>query len=200
MRVMMPHHYFSVHFKPYKRQPQLASMGQITNWFKANKPTNKQPITALFAAASNGHCVVPSNYELATDNSFRFVSSSLIMIDVDDDNQAINPYEVLHTLHGCCGLFYTFSHGKKGNRYRLVFQLDRAITEDAALYKLVVECLIDDILKQLPILADAIDTKVKSPTAPARTSSRRCCPVRWPRVVLRTSRWPSSPVACSTGA
>lgn len=166
---IIPQHYFGVHYKPYKIQPQMKEMGMITNWFKRNPPTNKKTITALFDAATNGQCIMPANYELDEENRLRFVSSSLITIDVDDNNQATNPTDVLNALEGCCGLFYTFSHGIKGNRYRLVFQLDRPIINDEELYSAVVSELIDEIVKDMPKLNGVIDRQVKSPTQVART-------------------------------
>lgn len=60
-------------------------------------------------------------------------------IDIDDDNEVTEPQKVLKDLKDICtGLFYTFSHGKKGNRYRLLFQLDESITDEDDL-KLLIE-------------------------------------------------------------
>lgn len=182
-----PQHYFNVHNRKYEQQPQMSQMGVITNWFKRSVP-RKRSIAELFEAAANGQCIIPSNYELDENNSMCFVSSSLLLIDVDDDQETTSPYDVLHALEGCCGLFYTFSHGIKGNRYRLVFQLDRAIRGDVELYKRVVEVVASEIMKQLPGAKGAIDTAAKVPLTPIRTG-RKGALVKSYDVVLNTQHY-----------
>lgn len=165
-----PQHYVAIHNKNFRKQPQNNDMGFITNDFKRIGHAERKSIFEIFKAASRGQCIIPANYEMDFNSpiklgSFRFISSSLILVDIDDDTEKTNPTEVLAQLKDkCTGLFYTFSHGIKGNRYRLVFQLDRPLT-DKDLYKRVVLLLLDDLSK----LGLPVDRNVKDPTQVART-------------------------------
>lgn len=73
---------------------------------------------------SNGYCGVICQ----TDYNLQFISTKLISVDIDDDNRITNPIDVFHQFNAA-GLFYTFSHGIKGNRYRLIFQLSEIMTD-----------------------------------------------------------------------
>lgn len=152
-------HYAAIHHKKYIEQPNSNEMGIITNHFKRVGHSQRHHTQDLLKALSSGHCVLLSNFEIDDKNSIRFISSSAFAIDVDDDYQQTNPLEVLQDLKEICtGLFYTFSHGKKGNRYRLFFQLDQSIT-DPDEFKVLIEYMIDYLKeKGLPV-----DGKAKSP-------------------------------------
>ncbi|AHN24241.1 DEAD/DEAH box helicase [Lysinibacillus varians] len=165
----LPKHYFAIHHKKYTSQPLQHEMGKLTNDFKRIGSGTRYSINDLFIACGSGQSIIPSNFEIEEDGSilgkFRFVSSSLILIDVDDINCKTDPNAVLNKLKDICsGLFYTFNHGFKGHRYRLVFQLDRPLT-DEFLYKRVTELLADD-LSQLGV---PVDRQAKNPTLPIRT-------------------------------
>src|SRR5699024_169958 len=71
-----------------------------------------------------------------------------------------DPMKVLHDLQDTCtGLFYTHSHGIKGNRYRLIFVLDEAVTNEQD-YRL----LVDYVLHQLDKKGLPVDKRADNPT------------------------------------
>lgn len=161
-------HYAAIHSKKYIKQPQNEEMGRLTNDLKRRGVTKRHSLIELLEALSSGQNAIISNVEIEDApgqplGQFRFVSSSVIMIDVDDDNRVTDPTTVLHQLPEAAALFYTFSHGTKGNRYRVVYQLDRPI-HDVDLYKLVVESL----LNELAAMGIPVDSNAKSPTAIVR--------------------------------
>ena len=122
-------HYAQIHKTQHIHQQQI-KMGKITNSMKEVGHAELYSTEQLLEALSSGHCVLLSNFEVDAQNGFRFVSSSAFAIDIDDDLQVTDPLQVLEELKDICvGLFYTFSHGRKGNRYRLVFSLDESITD-----------------------------------------------------------------------
>jgi len=107
-------HYAAIS-KKYHEQPTNEKMGILTNYMKYDARIERMTIKKLLDKLSNGHNAIISNYELDHNHSIRFVSSSLIMIDVDDDEEVTDPKQVLNDLKDyCTGLFYTWSHGIKG--------------------------------------------------------------------------------------
>lgn len=151
-------HQVLVHSTPYKQQPKGIEMGRITNGLKQSfsEPLSLDQILNYF---SRGHSIMLSNAEVDQNNQFNFISSSLFAIDVDDDEKVTNPDEVVSQLKDqLSGLFYTFSHGSKGNRYRLVFQLDRTINDE---YKM--RGIIDLIARDLKMMGIPVDTQAKNP-------------------------------------
>lgn len=152
-------HYAVIHGTKFFNQPKNGDMGKVTNDFKRIGHTALYTTQELLEALSHGYCVILSNFEIDSKNSFRFVSSSAFTLDIDDDKEETNPIEVLNDLKDiCAGLFYTFNHGKKGNRYRLFFNLDESLTDQDDL-KALTEFMIDYLKgKGLPI-----DTGVKNP-------------------------------------
>lgn len=161
----MPKHYSIIHPKQYKIQPTGGEMGYITNDLKRRGIVRKYRIDELFNAFSRGQNVILCNAEVDEENRFRFISSTLFALDVDDDNEQTDPTAVLNSLSDLAvGLFYTFSHGTKGNRYRLVFQLDRPVTDEFQ-FKLIIELLAKELIqKGIPV-----DKQAKNPTTPIRT-------------------------------
>lgn len=174
----IPHHYVGIHYQKYDEQPTGAEMGKITNYFKKQGFAKKRSLLEIFEAASQGQTILPANFEVESEydkgrlGAMRFVSSSLIMLDVDDDQCVTNPTELLEKLKGkCAGYFHTFSHGIKGARFRLVFSLDRPIT-DENIYKAVVKQLAEEVRELLELphgVISPIDTQAKVPTTPIRT-------------------------------
>jgi hypothetical protein len=146
-------HQVLIHPRSFIEQPKGWQMGKITNDLKKShsKPVVFKEILELFG---KGHCIMLSNAETDENNSFRFISSSIFAIDIDDDQQVISPEEVMFSLKNkVAGLFYTFSHGLKGNRYRLVFQLDQSINDELKM-KGIIEMVAND-LKNLGLPVDA---------------------------------------------
>lgn len=155
------HHYAAIHHKKYRQQPVNGEMGAITNDMKHVGHSKRYTTQQLLEAFSSGQCVLLSNFEVDVNRSIRFISSSAFAIDVDDDKQVTNPLQVLNDLKDICtGLFYTFSHNKKGNRYRLLFQLDGSITDQGEL-----SALIDCMIMYLKDKGLPVDGAAKSPTA-----------------------------------
>lgn len=135
-------------------------MGVITNDIKRKGHAELHTPAELLGAFSSGQSVLLSNFEVDSQNSIRFISSSAFGIDVDDDLSVTEPLQVLEYLKDiCAGLFYTFSHGKKGNRYRLLFQLDSPITKQEDLAD-----LIDYMIHYLKNKGLPVDGQAKSPT------------------------------------
>lgn len=126
-----------VHPKPFKKQPNKIEMGIVTNDLKRSF-SEPIPVTKLLDYAGKGHCIMLCDADIDEDNSFRFISSSLFAIDVDDDAMVTDPAEVMLRLKDkLTGLFYTFSHGLKGNRYRLLFQLDKRIDDERTMQDII---------------------------------------------------------------
>ena len=159
-------HYAAIHPRKYKTQSDIY-MGAVTNKFKDIGHAQRYSTQELFEAMSSGQCVLLANYEVVNRTNdykgdMRFISASAFTIDIDDVEEMTNPKRVLYDLkYLCAGLFYTFSHGKeeKGNRYRLVFQLDQSITDEKE-YNMLVEYMMD-YLKRLGL---PVDESPKSPT------------------------------------
>ena len=156
-------HYAAIHETKFIRQKDI-QMGKVTNDFKRIGHAQLFTTLDVLEALSSGHCAILSNYEIDSNNSFRFVSSSMFAIDVDDDYKITNPLHVLEDLKEICvGLFYTFSHGTKGNRYRLLFQLDKSITDSDDL-----KCLIEEMIHYLKGKGLPVDAAAKNVTQVVR--------------------------------
>lgn len=156
----IPKHQVIVHPKSFGNQPQGYEMGKVTNDIKGMYG-EYIPVTKILDYFTKGHCIMLSNMQIDNENRFSFISSSLFAIDVDDIDKKTNPKEVIMMLKDkLVGLFYTFSHGKegKGNRYRLLFQLDRVITDEKKM-KAIISLIADYLYKQgIPV-----DTQAKNP-------------------------------------
>lgn len=151
-------HQVMVHSTAYQKQPTGMEMGRITNALKRSysEPLNVEQILKYFG---RGHSIMLSNAEVDQENRFRFISSSLFAIDIDDDQKVTDPSEVIFRLkEQLAGLFYTFSHGVKGNRYRLVFQLDRTINDE-----LKMRGIIEMMAQELKKMGLPVDTQAKNP-------------------------------------
>lgn len=163
-------HYLYIDKFKYKEQPQSDGMRDVTNRAKYKGKAERLTIVDLLKAAKSGQMIVPCNYELDTDDKIRFISSTLLMLDVDDEKMVTDPIQVLNKLKNICtGLFYTFSHGLegKGNRYRLLFQLDKPV-RNLQDYSALLSYLANHI-KQYGI---PVDTTIKTPTIPVRTGRK----------------------------
>lgn len=147
-----------VHPTPFKEQPKHWQMGMITNDLK-HSYGEPLPVTKILDYFANGHSIMLCDVETDQNNSFRFISSSLFAIDIDDDNYITDPEEITEKLKNeITGLFYTFSHGIKGNRYRLFYQLDRRVTDEREISG-IIELVAMDLKKMgLPV-----DTQAKNP-------------------------------------
>ena len=94
--------------------------------------------------------------ELKRKKQLELQSTKLIVLDIDDDKGNTDPEEVFHT-SGATAMYYTFSHEKisvfltKQRAYRLIFELDEAIT-DTGLLRFIQEALRDSLYKQFPAL------------------------------------------------
>lgn len=177
-------HYVSLSNR-YTKQPNSDDMAALTNYMKFNTQSNRIGIRELLYALSNGHNAIISNYEINSFKDIRFVSSSLIMIDIDDDYKVTDPKELLFNQlkDTCAALFYTWSHNIKGNRYRLVFQLDKQITSEQD-YKALVEY----ILKELKLLNLPVDS-IKSPTQVVRGGNSKEPLINDLNTFLKVDEW-----------
>lgn len=159
-------HYLAVHSGTFPTKESF-NMPVITNWFKRNGQSKRYSILEVLKMSAQAKCYIPSNIEL-DENGYSFISSSLMLFDVDDDNCVTEPKEVLHKLNDiCAGLFFTSSHGIKGNRYRLVFQLDAPVRNKEA-YKYIFE-VISDTLKSYGV---PVDEQARDPLQRVRTANK----------------------------
>lgn len=116
--------------RSYKEQPTGGEMGRVTNRFKYGVTPQHVTLKDILRKASNGYSFLPYNYE-TINNQIVFLGSSIAFVDVDDDKSIFDIQNVLEALgKNIGGLFYTFSHGIKGNRYRVAFELDRTVTNE----------------------------------------------------------------------
>ncbi|MCU7712992.1 DEAD/DEAH box helicase family protein [Priestia sp. JV24] len=163
----IPKHHVLVHPMPFKSQPNKFDMGKVTNELKKTY-SERLSVTKILDFFSKGHCIILSNAETDQDNKLCFISSSLFAIDIDDEFEITNPQEVMFQLKDeAVGLFYTFSHGKKGNRYRLLFQLDQTINDE-----LKMKGIIEHMAKRLQGMGLPVDAQAKNTTVPVRGGRR----------------------------
>lgn len=94
--------------------------------------------------------------ELKRKKQLELHSTNLLVLDIDDDKGSTDPEEVFNKA-GAKAMYYTFSHGEisvfltKQKAYRLIFELDEAIT-DKVLLRFVQETLRDNLYQQFPAL------------------------------------------------
>lgn len=173
---ILSQHYALIHPKQYKKQPNAIDMKEITIGMQRRYFPRLLTIKEIFEACSKGQAIIPANVEresTAKDARLSFVSSSLLMIDIDDDFKQTDPHEVLRMLGDTCvGFFYTFSHGIKGNRYRLVFKLSHSIRNEK-LYIKVAQIVAKKLQGILPASLDKtkkiVDAGATKPLIPIRT-------------------------------
>lgn len=161
-----PQFYITLH-PGYFPTKESFNLGIITNWFKKKGLSNRYTLEEIFKFTGEGRCLIPSHISTDGEN-YEFISSNLIFVDVDDDEQITNPKEVMKELHGvCAGLFYTSSHSSTKNRYRLVFVLDEYI-KDEHTYDFIFKALVDK-LHRLGIPAD---DAIRTPMQRIRTATK----------------------------
>jgi superfamily II DNA/RNA helicase len=159
-------HYLAVHSGTFPTKESF-NMPVITNWFKRNGQSKRYSILDVLKMSAQAKCYIPSFIEL-DENGYNFISSSLMLFDIDDDDCVTNPQEVLDQLNDiCAGLFFTSSHGIKGNRYRLVFQLDAPVRNKQA-YKYIFK-VISDTLKSYGL---PVDEQARDPLQRVRTANK----------------------------
>jgi hypothetical protein len=92
--------------------------------------------------------------EINRSKKLELESTDLLIIDIDDRTGATDLQQVF-TTSGAMALYFSFSHGKpsvfhtKQNAYRLIFQLDAAVT-DEKLLKYIQEALKENLYKTFP--------------------------------------------------
>jgi hypothetical protein len=160
-----PKHSVLIHSTPYKKQPTGPEMGKITHELKRKGFSERYSIQEILVHFSKGHSIILADVETEEEKSrFNFISASVFALDVDDTEMVTNPVDVLQQLKGeAVGLFYTFNHGIKGNRYRLVFQLSRSVKDERQL-----KSIIEVKAKELRTRGIPVDLQAKNPTIPIR--------------------------------
>lgn len=159
----IPKHRVLVHPKAYKKQPTNSEMGIVTNQLK-KMYSERLSVTKILDFFSNGHCLILADVETDSENKFNFISSSLFAIDIDDDHLETNIEEVMFQLKNeAVGVFYTFSHGIKGNRYRILFQLDKSINNE-----LEMKGIVEVVSKRLKNMGLPVDLQAKNMLLPVR--------------------------------
>ena len=161
-----PQFYITLH-PGYFPTKDSFNLGVITSWFKKNGVSKRYTLKEIFQFTGEGRCFIPSHIETDGKN-YSFVSSNLMFVDVDDDNQVTDPEGVLKELQEVCsGLFFTSSHESKGNRYRLVFALDEYI-KDERTYDYIFKAL----LGKLQRLGIPVDNSIRTPLQRVRTATK----------------------------
>lgn len=164
----VPKYYITLHPGTFPTKESF-QLGLITNWFKKKGLSKRYTLEEIFRFTGEGRCFIPSHIE--TDGEeYSFISSNLMFVDVDDDEQVTDPKEVLKELYGvCAGLFFTSSHGMKGkgNRYRLAFVLDEYIRDERT-YDYIFKALVGK-LRQMGVPADE---SIRTPMQRVRTATK----------------------------
>lgn len=159
-----PKFFITLHPNTFKTREDF-KLGYITKYFQHNANSTQHTLEEILQLSAQGRCYMPSFVE-CEDGNYHFVASKLILIDVDDDHCVTDPRQVLEQLKDVCvGLFFTGSHGIKGNRYRLLFASDQSI-RDAHEYTEITKLLINK-LQQIGVPADA---NAQEPTQRVRTA------------------------------
>lgn len=157
---IIPKHSVLIHPHQYKSQPKGYEMGKITNDLK-ELYSEYTPVTKILDYFGKGHNIILSDAQTDKNNRLQFVSSSIFAIDIDDEDKITDPIKIISDFQDqAAGMFFTFSHGKegKGNRYRLLFQLDDVINSEFKM-KSIIELIANDLkTKGLPV-----DTQAKNP-------------------------------------
>lgn len=159
-------HYLTLHPGTFPTKESF-NLAYITSWFKKNGVSKRFSLKEIFELSTQGKCYIPSHIE--TDGKdYSLVSSSIILIDIDDDDKVADPEEVLSKISDICsGFFYTSSHSKEKNRYRLVFALDRPVKDDAT-YKYIFKAL-SNTLKAIGV---PVDDNIQTALQRVRTATK----------------------------
>lgn len=161
----IPRFYLTLHPGTFPTKESF-ELGKITNWFKKYGLSKRFTIEEIFKFSTEARCYIASHIE--TDGKqYEFVSSQLLFLDVDDDECVTDPQRVLEQLKDiCAGLFYTSSHGIKGNRYRLCFILDNAVRDTRHYMDIFVQ-----LTKRLNHIGIPADTNTQDGLQRIRTST-----------------------------
>ena len=158
-------HYLALHPGTFTKKEDF-QLGLVTNWFKKNGVSKPYRLQEIFELTAKGKVFIPSYIE-CDGNEYWFKSSTLMLLDVDDDEKVKDPEEVLKELKEvCAGLFFTSSHSPTKNRYRLVFVLDEII-RDENVYKSIFK----QLAKKLKALNIPVDENANSPLQRVRTAT-----------------------------
>ncbi|SDY68890.1 DEAD/DEAH box helicase family protein [Thermoactinomyces sp. DSM 45892] len=143
----------------YTRQPKNSDMRDSFHRMKGEgwRSWHKTSEEVLRLAAEGRNLVLS---ELNEDRSFS--STGFVSVDIDDDDRITDPIGVGKQI-GATGIWYTFSHGIKGNRYRLLFELDQRLHDESQVSK-VINYLIHELSKR----GVPVDVGAKSPTNTVR--------------------------------
>jgi len=126
----------SIHPKKYNKKPE--DIWSLVN----NYQTLEIDLNGLKNYISKGHTIVPALLKNGYRNNKNFISSQVIFLDYDDNNNVdeeiakINSYGINVNL-----VYYTFSHTEEAPRFRLCIILDTQI-DDAKFYRKIVTALI----------------------------------------------------------
>lgn len=165
-RANTEHFYITLHPATFLTRESF-NLARITKDFQLGiADSTRHSIEEILKLSSKGRCYIPSFIENDEDQ-YHFVSSQLMAIDVDDDEQVTDPQEVLNQLKDiCAGLYFTGSHGIKGNRYRLLFVFDKAIRSQAQ-YK----DIFNQLVRRLISIGIPADTNVQDGLQRIRTAT-----------------------------
>lgn len=167
----LTYHTVVIDERPLNKQVRNEDFGGLVNYFKRNPLQQTKNLKEILTLFSKGHNIILSDVNIvdapgySLDKDISFVSSDIFAIDIDDEAGEKEPLEVWRKQGGkAVGMFYTFSHGIKGNRYRLIYQLDEKVTNDNEL-KAIMEIVQEDLIEQgVP----GVDKQANNPTMPVR--------------------------------
>lgn len=169
-------HYALIYPQKFKKKPG-EEVGMIHNYFKRNPYPVPYTLQQIVDAFCSGQTLMLAMAELELKNSANkekaaaidrnsrewadlhvmgFRSTRLLGIDIDDEYNETDVQTVLKHFKGrVSAAYYSFSHGKpnnKGgteNRYRLLFQLDKHLT-DYETGKEIVKIIRDELISLYP--------------------------------------------------
>lgn len=167
------HHYAMIYPQKFKNKPGK-EIGMIHNHFKRNPYPTPYTLKQIVDAFCSGQTLMLAKADLklkrpsdkdkadALDGRSKewadlhvmdFKSTQLLGIDIDDEYSETDVQEVIKHFSGrVSAAYYSFSHGRvndKGgteNRYRLLFQFDKPIT-DYEIGKEIVRIIRDELLE-----------------------------------------------------
>lgn len=123
-------HYAHIDRIPFVSKPTALEVGGIQKRLVEERLAQSYTLNELFALLTTGHTAKLSRNTLIS-GVLTFCETSLIALDIDDTQEVTKIEDIVALFNGeVAAYYYSFSHGVKGNRFRLLFQLQEPVTEE----------------------------------------------------------------------
>lgn len=128
----IPQHYAHIDTVAYAAKPTKLQVGQIQRrMVQVCRLARPYTLEEILKALTSGHTAKLARNEV-NNNVLKFQETTLIAIDIDDDNCLTAVDDVVQMFKGeLAAYYYSFSHKLKGNRYRLLFQLREPLKQES---------------------------------------------------------------------